>query len=579
MDEHPTNFVVKLRQRVAHARFDPSWVGFFAVLLLIVPVSVLVARTIWVYRDYPFDADEAIHANKALAILLDLRAGDLGASLRSFYRQGFYPPAFAVPKAATFLIFGASPLVARFFSLVCLFAAVLFVYGVGLQIDRRRGWMVGFIGAGLTLTSQPLLVASGLVMMETPGLLAGFAMLWLYLAAMQKPAAVRLAGTSLLLLVNFLTKYTYGLPAVATVVLMELSLLWPRWGECAGLDEDRAASWPRGVARRWSWLFVPFLLAVVVWFVGPGKLDMFLSYATAQPEHWSWTLDAVIFYPRSIALHCAPSPLFAVVTLIGVVWAVGRLRDPKLRLLLIYFCAGMGEMFFNFPKNPRFIVTFVPAAHLLTGAMIVWGLARWRQVARVWRGIVALLLAASLVMAVPVLTDRFRAYPSVMEVEYETNPQLNDLAAWIQSQIPPGGCFYVINFWDQFDPQALAWYLGTHDARPGVRFADVTMPSALLQEPTPENIAALREDIRASGARYVVSFEGTPWGEPVWWLYADALGDVLAPAARDVRYVDFYSAGGWLKRSLLRRDEWERVKAESRYTLQVQTTVYTVAEP
>jgi hypothetical protein len=567
------DFVAKLRQRVTRARLSPGWIGLFGVVLLAVPVCILVARTVWTYRDYPYDSDEAIHANKALAILLDLRAGDLGASVRSFYQRGFYPPAFAIPKVAAFLIFGASPAVARFFSLACLFAAALVIYGSGLQLDKRRGWVIGLIGAGLTLTSQPLLEASGLVLMETPGLLAGFAMLWFYLDALEKPTAARLAGTSLMLLVTFLTKYTYGLPAVAAVVLMELSLLWVRRRERVNANRLRQ------VAGRWLWLFGPFVLAVIVWFAGPGKLEMFLSYATAQPQNWSWTLDAVIFYPRSLAFHHTPSPFFAVVTLTSIVWAACRLRDPKLRLLLIYFCAGVGEMFLNFPKNPRFIATFVPVAHLLTGAMIAWGLGRWRQASRVWWGVVALLLAVSLVTAVPVLIDRFRTYPSVMEVEYETHPQLNDLAAWIQSQIPPGERFYVINFWDQFSPQALAWYLGTHAVQPGTHFTDVSMPSALLQEPTPENIAALREGIRASGVRYVVSFEGTPWGAPVWWLYADAMGDVLTPVARDVRYVDLYDTGGWLKRSLLRHDEWERVKAKGQYTLQVQTTVYAVAEP
>ncbi|MEJ2330944.1 MAG: hypothetical protein P8Z33_14060, partial [Gammaproteobacteria bacterium] len=60
--------VSKLKQRA------PSWIGLFCVLMLAAPVLVLIARTIWTYRAYPFDADEAIHANKALAILLALRA-------------------------------------------------------------------------------------------------------------------------------------------------------------------------------------------------------------------------------------------------------------------------------------------------------------------------------------------------------------------------------------------------------------------------------------------------------------------------------------------------------------------------
>jgi hypothetical protein len=416
-------------------------------------------------------------------------------------------------------------------------------------------------------------------MMEAPGLLASFATLWLHLKTLNRPTAARLVYTSLMLAVTFLTKYTYGLPIAATVVLMELSLLWPWQKGRVDSNAKRPANWLSKRAKRWFWLFGPFTLAILAWFAGPGKIDQFLSYATAQPQNWSWSLEAVVFYPRSVAIHHNPSPLFAVVTLLSVLWAMGRLRDSKLRLILIYLCIGMGEMFLNFPKNPRFIATFMPAAHLLTGAMIAWGLDRWRRASRVWLGIVATLLIASLVTAVPVLLDRFRTYPSLMDVEYETHPGLSDLAAWIQSQIPPGERFYMVNFWDQFSPAAMAWYLGTHDSPPDTRFSEITMPSALLQEPTPENIAALKEDIRASGVRYVVSFEGTPWGAPVWWRYADAMGDTLTQTARDVRYVDLYETHGWNKTSLLHQDEWERIKAEGQYTLQVQTTVYAVTSP
>lgn len=329
--------------------------------------------------------------------------------------------------------------------------------------------------------------------------------------------------------------------------------------------------------RRWLWLFGPFALAMIVWFARSYKIAEFWSYATAQPAHRPWNLETLLFYPRSIAFHHTPSPLFALVTLIGVVWAAGRWRNPRLRLLLIYFGVGIGEMTLNFPKDPRFIVTFVPATHVLTGAMLVWCLGHWRQSSlNKWWGIVVVLLVVSLIMAVPVLSERFRTYPSLMEVAYETHPKLNDLAAWIQAQIPPGERVYLINFWDQFGPWALTWYLGTHDVQPGTRIAGLSMPSALLLEPSPENISALREEIGASGVRYVVAFEGTPWGEPVWWIYADGMSDVLVPVTRKVMYVDLYDTGDWLKRSLLRQDEWERVKADGRYVLQVQTTIYAV---
>jgi len=223
----------------------------------------------------------------------------------------------------------------------------------------------------------------------------------------------------------------------------------------------------------------------------------------------------------------------------------------------------------------------VPAAHVLTGAMLAQAaLTRPRSSTQTWWRIgLAVLTVIGLVTAVPLLCQRFGAYASVMQVAYETDPALNELSAWIRAQIPPDERFYLVNFWDQFSPQAMAWYLGTHDPPPGARFDDVSMPSALLQEATPDNIAALRQEILSSGARYVVAFEGTPWGAPAWWVYADAMGDVLHPVAREVVYVDAYDTGGWLKRALLTHDGWERVKADGRYTLQVQTTIYAVAGP
>jgi hypothetical protein len=548
---------------------NPNRIAVFAIVLLVGLVMAMIAHTILAYRDYPFDSDEAIHANSGLAMALDLRAGDVKAFASTFYQQAFYPPAFSVLKAMAFLIFGPSTLAARLFSLACLPAALLVIHQTGRQLDKQWGWLIGTIAVGLTLTSQPILVASAQVMMEVPGLLASFGMLWLYLKAIEEPTNRRLAGTSLMLVITFLTKYTYGVPAVATVIIMETSLL--RYLLKPGRRDQ--------IVKRWLWLFGPFVLSMAAWFATPHKINQFWSYATAQPANRTWNLESLLFYPRSIAYHHTPSPLFALVTLACVAWAAKHWRNPLLRLLLIYFGVGLGEMTLNFPKDPRFIATFVPAAHVLTGAMLTWYVASWRQTPLEQRwGIVILLLVlvVSLVAAVPVLAERFRTYPSLMEVAYETNPKLNDLAAWILTQIPPGERFYLINFWDQLGPWALAWYAGTHEVQPSTRFDDVFMPAALLSEASPEDVSALREKIHTSGVRYVVAFEGTPWGAPVWWMYADAMNDVLDPIARETFYVDLYDTGDWRKRSLLKQDEWERVKTDGRFTLQVQTTIYVV---
>jgi hypothetical protein len=212
--------------------------------------------------------------------------------------------------------------------------------------------------------------------------------------------------------------------------------------------------------------------------------------------------------------------------------------------------------------------------------MLVACLNRWHQSPlRRWRKLVALLVLISLLAAIPVLVERYRTYPSLMEVSYETHPKLKTLAAWIQSQVPAGERFFVINFWDQLSPWALTWHLGTHEVPPGTRFEDISLPSALLKDASPENIELLREEIRASGVRYVVAFEGAPWGAPVWWVYAGEMSDMLEPVNQRVLYVDLYDTGGWLRRSLLTKHAWERVKEEGRFTLQVKTTVYAVADP
>lgn len=549
----------------------------FVSALIVALLISMVARTIWVYRDYPFDADEAIHANGALEMALDLRAGDVEAFARTFYQQGFYPPAFSVLKAIGFLVFGPSPLVARAFSLFCLPVGLLMIYLTGRSLDETWGWLIGVIAVLLTLTSQFLLITSGLVMMEVPGLLASFGLLWLYTEALERPTAGRLTGTGLMLAITFLTKYTYGAAAVATVVLMEASRFLAVRSDSGASDRMTRL---RGAGRRWAWLLGPFLLIMVIWFARPYKIAEFWSYATAQPAHRSWSLESLLFYPRSIALHHSPSPLFAVIMLVSLFWAVGRWRSPKHRLLLIYFLVGMGEMTLNSPNSPRFICTFVPAAHLLTGAMIVWCFSRsGRAALRGWWRLLVLLLVVSLLVSVPVLSERYRTYPSLMEVAYETHPKLNELAGWIQSRIPSGERFYVINFWDQMSPWALSWYFGTHEVAPDLRFSDVSMPSALLKEASPENIASLREEILVSDVRYLVSFEGAPWGAPVWWIYAGEMSDMLRAVDQTTLYVDLYDTGGWLKRSLLRKGPWERVKADGRFTLQVTTTVYEVIQP
>ena len=558
---------------------DAQRAALLVVILLDALVAVLVGQQIVAYRDYPFDTDEAFHANGGLMLAMDLRAGDLGAFVVDSYRQSAYPPAFSWLEAPVFLIAGASPLAARMCSLACLLAAALVMYAIGLELDERFGWLVGLVAAALTLSAQTILAYAAMAMLEVPGLLVSLAALWAYLRATKRPTSWRLVLVSLLMALTVLTKYPYGTVVVPTILVMEVV----RAALVAASQRATTRVASTISYKRWLWLFGPLVLVMLAWFAKPYKIAAFFEYATSQPQQVAlFSVENLVYYPRSIALHYAPSPVWALLTLAGALWAIARWRDERLRLFLIYLAIGLLVMTVKLQKHPRFIATIAPAAHVLTGAMLAWLIAKWREGrARAPRAMIvaAVALALCIVASVPVLVERFTAFPSLMQIQYQTDPHSSDLADWIAAQVD-GQRFYLVNPWDQFSAAAIEWRRAARDTRPGARFADVFVPSVFLKKAEPENIEELRRAIRSSGARYVVALEGGPEGEQVWPDYIGAMGDMLEPVAHQEFTVEQWQRDivQWLKRSLLTRQELER-KLASRYTMHNQATVYHVAEP
>ena len=559
----------------------PKILAFLLVLMMTTAAAIFIANQVLSFQAYPFDYDEANHANGALALFLELRAGDLTGFIAEFFNQGFYPPGFSLLKALAYVSFGNSTLTARLFSVTAFFLAMIAIYAVPLEIDERYGWLAGLIGVTLTLTIQPLLVTSAMVMMEMPGLLATFALIWLYLRALKEPTNGRLLAVGLLLVMTFLTKYTYGVMVVGALVLMELSLLFANGDENAppanGLRDNFASALPR-----WVWLFGPFLLFLIIWFFLAGNYQGFLSYASAQPPGQPWvTRENLFFYPLTFKNQFLPHPFFVLFSLISLLWAFWRWRNPGVRFLLIYFLVGSLVMTVNLPKNPRFIVTVAPALHTLTGLLIAGAAAKFHSQASWVRSASYLLVALfsiGFIFSLPVLSERYLAYPSLMEVEYETSPRSREMVSWILETIPPGQRFYILNYWDQLSPERFAWHLAEEHIQEwdNPSFEDFLQPAALVKEPTMENISDLRDEILESGVNYLVLFEGGAWGLPFWPEYNQAMNDVLEPLARQDFQVSYYDTEGWQDSELLVRDSWERVKAESRYTLDIAIIVYRV---
>ncbi len=556
----------------------PNRVALLLILLFSAITLFFIAQQIFAHRNYPFDSDEANHANNGLALYLEMQTFDVGGFVQEFYNQKFYPPLASGFLALFFLLFNPTIIVARLFSAVALFLAMPVVLALNIEIDKKTGWLGGIIAVIFILTAQPILINSSLAMLEAPGLLITLLLLWAYVRAHKQPSRQRWLLTSILLAVTFLTKYTFGVFTLVTILLMELSLLLPA---LRGNQRKPFLSWFKAqLQERWLWLFGPFVLVMLLWLGSPAKLAGFLGFTRplADSEPWLTTAN-LLFYPRSFALHYAPSPLFVIVTAVTLIWAFFNWRNVGIRLLLIYFISGMLIiMLVNHPQNPRFIATVAPAAHILTGAMLAQLLLTWRTKPRSQYTAVALTLAGIVLLMLSILSvatvwERLRTYPSVMDAAYETSPATNDLAAWIVDQIPNEERFFIVNYWDRFSPQTLAWYLGTSRLPPR-NFGDLLMPAMILPDASPQNLTAFENAITDSGVDYVVVLAGGPWGAAVWPEYTNVLAEQFVPIATQPFRIEQVGGRSWLNNSLLRQNEWEKVKADSQYFLDIEATIY-----
>lgn len=541
---------------------------FIPIILLLVicaAVAIFLTAQVLAHRAYPFDNDEAAHAVPALLMLRELQAGDLVGFAREVYDQNFYPPGAAVIMIPAYLLAGPSPAVARLASIGALLGALLVLFALARQIDPDRGAAAGLIAVVLTLTARPLLINSGLAMLEAPGLLVCLLALWAYARATRQPSAAVLSLVGVLLAAAFLTKYTYGLVTLAAIGLSELV-------EAINRRDGT------GLLRRWSLMFAPFLLLMAIWFIRPGQLAAFVDYMRPLDSDSSWVAPANgLYYLRSFALHSAPSPYFALVNLAAVLWAFAAWRDAAIRAVLLYLLLGLAAvMLVNHPPNPRFITTFVPAAQLLTGLMIV---RLWPRRAPDGPGTnqpgkgfrLAILAVVSLIglTALPTIYARYVNYSTLFEARLETSPELAGMADWIADTAPADGTIFLINMWDQFGPQQLAWEIARQTGAPPPRVI-----ARVLEPASPANTAALAAEMAAENASALVLIEGSPWGAPFWPDYTAALEANLQQLDRREFRLTSYAVSDWLDENSLVGNDWEALREQSQEQLAINVILY-----
>lgn len=547
----------------------PKQAGLGLVLLLNLLVGGFLAYQIVRYQAYPFDSDEALHARRALQFTYDLQRGEWSDFVQHSYQESVYPPAAAWFEAVFFVLFGASTLTARLFSLFCLIVATWVIYALALETDLTHRPLAGVIAVGLVLTAQAVQVNAALAMLEMPGFLVSLLTLWLYLQAQKGYRGGWAFLTSLLLTLTILTKYPFGIVIVATIVLAELVKLITQYKQHT----------LRARLRYWAILFGPCLFLMGLWFSGEGKVDSFIYYANLQPKQVDWySWENLIFYPRSFAFHFAPALFFLPVIISGLIWAITRWREPIWQLVLLYSAIGLLLMTAEENNSPRFIVTIAPIIFLTTGGFIAWGWAQRPQYGHqtVWRVAAAAVLLCTLA-SLPMLVERFLVLPALLEVEYETSPSAAALADWIITETNEER-LYFINPWDQFSTFAMEWYAGTvytnYQDKP---FGDLFVPDTRLQGFAPERADELTFQIRFYSTRYVVVFAGGLEGWPVWPEYHQAFNDWLTPVATQEFNWVYYDLTHWLRDHQITRASLAQAKAEHEKQMVIQATILAVA--
>jgi Ca2+/Na+ antiporter len=354
-------------------------------------LSILIGREVFlrlIAPAAPLNFDEAAHSLPGYYILRDILALDLRALWGDFHIQTLWPPGFSLLQAPFLGLMGRTDETARLFGVIMLALTLLMACAIAYEISPKLAPIAALVSGLIALSAPGWLFVGSWAMQETPVAFVVFVAFWLFLKALRTRRVLWffLAGCALYFL--FLTKYNYAAFAVASVGLVDLGerlrRLFSREGAKAQRDNDGMLSTFAPLVPAWqglreikemSGLYMPLAAGVLFWFFAGTdivptavKWRDFAFFVTNENSGYdTWSAENLLFYVRTLLNWLMPSPLLAVLAVLGAAWAVARVRHAGVTLLALFFTLGFVLATLHPLKAERYITPIFPSLWLLTG--------------------------------------------------------------------------------------------------------------------------------------------------------------------------------------------------------------------
>lgn len=540
-------------------------------LVLVVVMAVVLASYAFEYRIYPPDSDEGIHLVQGLNPALDAQAGQWKALARRLYFQRWYPPLYSVLLSAAFAFTGPSLIAARMINVALWALSLLVMTLIARSLCDDRAFVSGAVTLLLGATAPVPMLVSTLCMEESLAVLLSFSCVLSYVHA-RDPAPARHATTwrtGLLLAMVFLSRIPVALFLAGSLFVNEV--LEGEWGK------------RKQLATRLVALLGPAVLVALAWLGHPDKLMDFLEYVQASvPRFPLFSKANLTHYPLVLmTMYVAAWPLapWIVAATLTSLW---QWWNRSVRLLLLMILVTIASLMVKRQVNPRFAILAAPALFILTGSQAGRAAQRLHAAPRWQRIAIAGLILLTLLSAAHPLHRRFATLPLALEVNYETDPEMTAIYAWVFEQVsPPDRRIVLINGWNQCSGAALEWYLSTADLGPARGTGEVIVRQFDLKDPSEEIIGRFTELLESQDIRYIVHLQGGPVSYAgAWWAYKAAIQDRITKTGEQSFAIHLWDGRvrNWLLRNQLSVEEAEEARVKRHYPVSIRATLFALSQ-